>query len=39
LIALFRGRSATIKGHFVDVTEQSLSGADGRSPGDTESQS
>jgi acyl-CoA thioesterase len=39
LIALFRGRSATIKGHFVDVTEQSLSGADGRSPGDTETQS
>jgi acyl-CoA thioesterase len=35
LIALFRGRSATIKGHLVEVSERNSPGADGKSPGDT----
>ncbi len=35
LIALFRGRSATIKGHLVEVSERNSPGADRKSPGDT----
>ena len=36
LIALFRGRSATIKGHLVEVSDRALPGADGISPVDAE---
>jgi acyl-CoA thioesterase len=36
LIALFRGRSATIKGHLVGVSEGAVPGADGLPPGNTE---